>query len=221
MDHITLFFFKSITNLQWKPKYVELLHFLPFILFVLIIPSLSEKGLSYRQVHYGMLSVFDYRKKTVTPFEYLYSYVFFMQFIHFGIYLMHNLILLSKYSTLVKKEYSVITHLQWLKLFHLLLIGILILVSCYLYVLFKTDLYRRQLDYIYAVPIGIFIYSISYRLAGILIPFALRTFESNFDTHLHTVIAFENGNKRLHLSIIRLPKLIKHSECSNWKKTKC
>jgi AraC-like DNA-binding protein len=163
---LTYYFFKTVTNKEWKFGKLSLLHLLPFLIFTLLIPIISNESLSYRQIHYGMLAVFDYRPKTVTAFEYLYSTIFYIQFIHLGIYLLLNSKLVNSYSKRLKKEYSNINDLVWLKTFNVLLIAILVLVSAYLYILFSSDIYTRTLDYIYVVPIGLFIYAISYKLSN-------------------------------------------------------
>jgi len=164
---LTYFYFKSIKDQQWKFSKFDALHFLPFLAFVLLIPILSGDSLSTRQIHYGMLSVFDYRKKTVTPFEYLYSVIFFVQFIHLGIYLIYNAITVKRYSHQLKMEYSKVNSTRWLSIFNVLLIITLVFASLFLYILFTQDFYRRELDYIYVVPMGLFVYSIAYRLSGI------------------------------------------------------
>ena len=164
---ITYFYFKSIVDSNWRFSKVSLIHFLPFLLFFLIIPFLSSGSLSPRQISYGMLSVFDFREKTVTPFEYFYSWIFFLQFVHFGLYLLYNLHLVKSYAKNLKMEYSNVNQVIWLWITNVLLILILICTSIYLYLLFVTDLYRRHLDYIYALPMGAFIYSMGYYLSGI------------------------------------------------------
>ncbi|MDT7832307.1 helix-turn-helix domain-containing protein [Flavobacteriaceae bacterium S356] len=161
---LAYFFFKSATNSTWRFKYIDSIHLLPFIFFALIIPWVSSESLSHRQIHYGMLAVFDYRPKTVGMFEYVYSTIFYIQFIHLAVYLLFNLKLLTNYAKNLQKEYSSINDLKWLRIFNIILICILILSSAYLYILFISDAYSRSLDYIYVVPIGLFIYAISYKL---------------------------------------------------------
>jgi AraC-like DNA-binding protein len=113
-----------------------------------------------------MLAVFDYRPKTVTPFEYLYSTIFYLQFVHLAIYLILNSIIIQRYKTALKNEYSSITNLRWISIFNGLIVVILIFASAYLYILFQSDLYTRTLDYIYVVPIGLFVYAVSYKLSS-------------------------------------------------------
>ncbi|WP_299440165.1 helix-turn-helix domain-containing protein [uncultured Aquimarina sp.] len=164
---LTFFYFKTITDSEWKFAIKHVLHFIPFVVFCLVIPVASNESLSIRQITYGMLAVFDHRKKIVTPFEYLYSVVFFVQFVHFGCYLIYNIKTTNTYAKNLKSEYSDLGNVIWLKLFNILLISILVLASSYLYILFVSDFYRRYLDYIYVLPMGFFIYSIGYYLSGI------------------------------------------------------
>ena len=164
---LTYFFFKSVTDHSWNFSIKSILHFTPFVIFVLIIPIISGLSLSSRQIHYGMLAVFDHRPKVVTAYEYLYSTVFYLQFIHFGAYLCFNLKTVKTYTNRLKNEYTYINNIIWLNTFNVLLIISLILVSSYLYLLFASDIYNRSLDYIYVLPMGLFIYAVGYRLSDI------------------------------------------------------
>lgn len=158
------FYFKSITDSGWSLKKRELLHFLPFLIFVIIIPYLSYKQLNDRQIDYGMLSVFDHREKVLTGFQWMYSVVFVLQFIHLGLFLLRNLKTVSRYSIRLKTEFSEIgDQTKWLKLFNVLMLVILIFTGIFLYLLLITDVYRRHLDYIYVLPIGILFYAISFK----------------------------------------------------------
>ena len=164
---LTFFFFQSITQTDWRFTKYSLIHLIPFIVFAICIPLLSDQSLSQRQIHYGMLAVFDYRPKTVTAFEYLYSTVFYLQFIHLAGYLFFNWRSIKGYVKQVKNTYAQVNNSFWLYLFNNLLIVSLLLASVFLYVLFETDIYRRSWDYIYVLPMGLFIYAVGYRLSGI------------------------------------------------------
>ncbi|MDC8003391.1 helix-turn-helix domain-containing protein [Aureisphaera galaxeae] len=164
---LNYYYIQSITQKDWKFSLKKALHLLPFVAFVIIIPWLSNESLSQRQIHYGMLAVFDHRPKTVTAFEYLYSTVFYLQFIHLGCYLFFNMRTVSRYHKKLKDLYANIENIKWLKLFNILLLAVLLLVSLFLYLLFATEIYRREMDYIYVIPMGIFIYSVGYYLSGL------------------------------------------------------
>lgn len=163
---LSYFFFKSVTQSKWHFRPVHILHILPFICLVLLIPILSNESLSHRQIHYGMLAVFDHRPKTVSTFEYVYSTVFYLQFVHVAIYLIYNSKLITSYAAQLQKEYSNIQDLKWLRIINIILIIVLILCGIYLYILLVSDAYSRALDYIYVVPMGLFMYAISYKLSN-------------------------------------------------------
>ncbi|RNC87852.1 MAG: AraC family transcriptional regulator [Winogradskyella sp.] len=161
---LTYFYFKSITNSDWRFTRKQLLHFLPFIVFVILIPLISYKALNNRQIDYGMLSVFDHREKQLAIIQWIYSIVFVLQFVHLAFFLFKNLSLVRLYSKGLQKEYSVInTKIKWLKYFNLIMLVVLLLSAIFLYILLVTDIYRRHLDYIYVLPIGILFYFISFK----------------------------------------------------------
>lgn len=160
---LTFFYFKSITDTSWRFTKKDLWHFIPFVVFVIIIPLVRYKTLNDRQVDYGMLSIFDHREKVISSIQYVYSFVFILQFIHLAIFLFKNLKLVKVYSKDLRSEYSEIdTNIKWLKFFNLALLVLLLLSAIFLYILLVTDIYRRHLDYIYVLPIGFLFYFISY-----------------------------------------------------------
>lgn len=161
---ITYFYFKSITDATWSFSKNQLLHFLPFIIFVVIIPLIAYKVLNDRQIDYGMLSVFDHREKIVSTIQWTYSTVFIFQFVHLGYFLFKNLKIVNYYSKRLTSEYSNIdVKINWLKYFNIALIIVLIFSVIFLYILLVTDIYRRHLDYIYVIPIGLLFNFISFK----------------------------------------------------------
>ncbi|MDY8137101.1 helix-turn-helix domain-containing protein [Aquimarina sp. 2201CG5-10] len=165
---ITFFYFKTIINANWRFTKKELLHFLPFIASVIIIPLFTMETINSRQVHYGMLSVFDHREKIISPLQYMYSVIFVLQFIHLGYYLFKNLSILKIYTLKLQSEYATIDRqVKWLRGFNITLLFVLLFSAIFLYVLLVTDIYRRYLDYIYVLPIGVLFYLISYYLMDI------------------------------------------------------
>ncbi len=161
---LTYFYFKAITISEWRFSRKELWHFLPFFIFVIVIPFISYKALNNRQVDYGMLSVFDHREKTLSTIQWTYSIVFIMQFVHLGYFLLKNLTLVTRYSKGLTYEYSNIdTKVSWLRYLNIMLLIVLVFSAIFLYILLVTDIYRRHLDYIYVLPIGILFYFISYK----------------------------------------------------------
>jgi len=158
------FYFKSITDSSWKFSKRQLWHFLPFVVFVMIVPFIAYKALNNAQVNYGMLSVFDHRERDLSIIQWVYSVVFILQFVHLGVFLFKNLRLVQTYSKGLQLEYSVIdSKIKWLRNFNVILIAVLICSAVFLYILLVTDIYRRHLDYIYVLPIGLLFYYISFK----------------------------------------------------------
>lgn len=161
---LTYFYFKSITESGWTLSRKQLWHFLPFVVFVIVIPLIAYKALDNRQVDYGMLSVFDHREKVLTTIQWTYSVVFILQFVHLGLFIIKNLKLANGYSKRLTSEYSHIeTKADWLKYFNIIMLIVLIVAAIFLYILLVTDIYRRHLDYIYVLPIGIMFYFMSFK----------------------------------------------------------
>ncbi|WP_109301786.1 helix-turn-helix domain-containing protein [Aquimarina sp. AU474] len=162
---LTLYYFLSITDITWKWKTKSLIHFLPFILFVVIIPLCSDDIINKRQVDYGMLSVFDHRKKSISLLQYMYSFIFIIQFVHLGVYLFKNIKRIKTYTETIKSEYATVDiGIKWARVFNMILIIVLLFSILFLYILLVTDIYRRYLDYIYVLPIGSLFFLISYSL---------------------------------------------------------
>ncbi len=158
------FYFQSITEPSWRFSKKLLWHFIPFVVFVVIIPFIAYKTLDNRQIDYGMLSSFDHREKSLTTLQWTYSVIFVLQFVHLGYFLINNLRMVKSYEGSLTKEYSNINKdVKWLSYFNVILISLLVLVAVFLYILLITDIYRRHLDYIYVLPIGLIFYVLSYK----------------------------------------------------------
>lgn len=166
---LLLFYLQSSTQVRWKLRIVHIIQFVPFALFTLVIPLVATDFLGFRQIHYGMLTVFDSWKEIITPFQYLYSYVFIGQFIHLGIYLLIGFGVVNKYQSDLKQDYAAIDQavISWLKIFNVSMVAILLLATIFLLLFFFTDVYRRYLDYIYVLPMGVLTYLIAYKLSGV------------------------------------------------------
>ena len=165
---LVYFYFKSITQSKWTFSKIDALHFIPFLVFAFIIPLMFEEVLTYAHIHYGMLSVFFEGNKIATPLQYLYTGLFILQFVHFGIYLLKSLKLVLNYKKALQVEFAQINEkVKWLRIFLLSFLIILIFTSIFLFVLFKTNSYRRYLDHLYVVPIGFLYYVIGYYLMDV------------------------------------------------------
>jgi AraC-like DNA-binding protein len=140
------------------------------VFFVLILPPFFPDFLGFRQVHYGMLTVFDsFNREEITLIQYVYSSVFIAQFIHLFIYLMVSLKLLNGYHQKMSDNYSTFqeSEIKWLRITIYSLIVIFVAASIFLVLFFFTLIYQRHLDYIYVLPMSFLMYVIAYKLSGI------------------------------------------------------
>lgn len=146
-----------------------LFHFAPAIVFILFIPLLAQDFLSWRQVHYGMLTAFDAFNEEVSFLQYTYAAIFVLQFIHLLFYLVLSHKQINRYSQGLQNEYANIDldSIRWLRILNITLMVILAFASIFLIIFFFTRIYRRHLDYIYVLPMGFLMYIIGFRLAGV------------------------------------------------------
>lgn len=166
---ILFLYTKSLTSDRLTFGRKEALHFLPFVFFVLVLPLFFSELLSFRQVHYGMLTAFDNFKQEVSPIQYVYSSVFIGQFIHLFIYLLLSIRTVNYYKQELNKSYSSYSESEilWLKVTIYFLIAILLFATTFLVRYFFNLEYRRHLDYIYVLPMSFLMYLVSYKLAGV------------------------------------------------------
>jgi AraC-like DNA-binding protein len=162
------FYVRSITG---KPVVIRKLlpHFIPFILFWLILPLSTSAMVGTQQVHYGMLSTFYSFIKGMQWLQYLYAGLFIAQFIHVLVYLFLSFRIILQYESALKVNYSRIdtTTILWLKTLNVLLIAVVVFVTLFIVLFFVYRIYDRQQDYIYVIPMAILTYLISYKLAGV------------------------------------------------------
>jgi AraC-like DNA-binding protein len=163
------FYVHAISDKSFRFSVRHLIHLLPFILFVWIIPMFTADLLSFRQVHYGMLSTFDPFNDSISLLQYVYSSVFVAQFGHLLVYLIICLRSIRQYEKDLAGRYSSMNsrEITWLKILDILLLVIVGLVSMFLILFFATRSYNRDLDYLYVIPSSVLIYLVSYRLAGV------------------------------------------------------
>jgi len=162
---LIFFYFRAITKSESAFSNADLLHFLPFVVFVVFLPLFFEEPLNKRQIDYGMLSVFDHRNKVIGPIAYVYSFVFIGQFLFSVGYLFLSLCLVQQYRRKLREEYSQKNNkVKWLRLFILSFILIFVFTSIFLVLLLKTDIYRRHMDYLYVIPVGLLFYMVGYFL---------------------------------------------------------
>ncbi|MEM8897478.1 MAG: helix-turn-helix domain-containing protein, partial [Bacteroidota bacterium] len=151
---------QSAFTFRWK----HALHFLPFLIFALLIPAFfHESILSWRSVGYGMLTVFDPFNEDLTAWNYAYGSIFIGQFLHAFVYtaLSYRFV---KQQEIEARELTSSLHIgsfRWLKRFQLMNLIILVGVGIFVYYLFETQVYRRQMDYFLVLPIAISTYAYS------------------------------------------------------------
>jgi len=165
-----LFYANSIRGKKITP--VQFIHFIPFVIATLIIPILFSVKLSISQVNYGMLNVFNKYGFEYSPIQWFYSGIFVFQYVHFIIYILVALRIIGSEEDSLKNSFSgdpVLT-IQWLKQFGKYLIVAMVSVVVFLAILFFTKIYRRQMDYIYVLPIAFLMYVISFKLSSVKWP---------------------------------------------------
>lgn len=138
----------------------HLVHFIPFLLITCIVPLVVPSLLPDRAIHYGILSLLKYYDLGTTPLQALYATIFIIQFLHLLTYIAVSNHLLSNYADELKRSHSnvdVINH-RWLKDLLRLFIFILVGVTLFMSILFVFNIYEREFDYLYALPVAVGIY---------------------------------------------------------------
>lgn len=162
------FYVRSIAGKSIRFSVLNVLHFAPFIIFVWIIPLVTSEFLSFRQVHYGMLTTLDPFNDIVSFLQYVYSGVFIAQYVHLLVYLIIAFSTVMRFERTLKGSYSSLnSSIRWLKTVNILLLFVLVFVSLFLSLFFLTHAYNRNLDYLYVFPMAVLIYLIGYKLAGV------------------------------------------------------
>lgn len=143
--------------------------FAPFLFFTLLIPIFFQDFLTFRQVHYGMLTPFDSRPDEINWIQYSYSFIFVFQFILLLYFFFKSKKRINDYRTQLEKSQSSINedNMRWLRIMLNGLALLWLFAMIFLVLLFYTEIYRRHMDYIYVLPASILVYLISYKLAGV------------------------------------------------------
>lgn len=141
-------------------------HFWPSALFTLVIPLLIPSLLPDRAIHYGILSLLKYYGLGTTPLQAAYSTLFILQFAHLLVYLFWSQRLVTRFSDKLKQSYSNIDRINysWLRNILTAFLVILISVSTFLTVLFAFNIYEREFDYLYALPVALTIYLMVFKI---------------------------------------------------------
>ncbi len=152
---------KQLARAEWW-------HFIPFVLAMVLPLFLSGEDLSFRQVHYGMLTPFDRRPDEITVFQFFYSGVFIFQYMHLAWYIYQSYKVLGSYHAQLEHEISSMQYsYRWLNVLLIGIICIMLVSIVFIVLLFFTELYRRHFDYLYVLPTTLFVYMLSYKLYDI------------------------------------------------------
>lgn len=160
------FYAKASCPIEWKLKLGDLIHFLPFLLFALLLPTLVDDLHTWRSVDYGLLTVFDdMNREPITFWQYVYGAVAFGQFLHLIIYALRAHRHLNHCQQELQKEYSNLLQrgYEWQRSFFLFTILIVFAVGVFIGFQFLTGIYRRHADYFYVVPLSLAIYFLMYQ----------------------------------------------------------
>ncbi|MEM6380548.1 MAG: helix-turn-helix domain-containing protein [Bacteroidota bacterium] len=174
------FYIKSITREETQK--LDYLFLLPFIVFTVVLPLLVNDFLSFRQVHYGMLTPFDGRPDELSVLQYFYSFLFIFQFFYLAYFLFLTRKEINNYVKRLRDSLSSINRemIYWLKTTWISVVLILIICTSFLVLLFFfTEYYRRHFDYLYVLPMSFLVYAISYKLAGVRWQMAEPTMEES------------------------------------------
>ena len=147
-------------------KKKDFLHFLPFLLFTILLPLLLKDIITNRSTDYGMLTVFDnFNREQITVRHYFYAFIFVFQFVHALIYIFIAYRETNNYLQLAKQLQSSIPDNKVNTLRYLYITAIVIILLCSGFVIyqFSTSLWQRNLDYLYVLPTLIFVFGLAYR----------------------------------------------------------
>lgn len=156
-------YIKSYNNREFAFKKRYVLHFIPFLVFAVIIPAFSQNLIPARGIHYGMLAVIKFPSRGLTFLQGLYGAIFLIQFIHAGLYVWLATRIPEKTSR-DRNSKRLKRRLRWMRTFAISLGVILISSIFYLIILFYSDFYARWMDYLYIIPVTLFIYIVSYKV---------------------------------------------------------
>jgi len=164
-----IFYFYVRSLLGKSIRKTDYLLLTPFVVFTLLLPLLLEDFLSFRQMHYGMLTPFDNWPDQISAMQYVYSFVFIAQFFYLLYFLLKTSVFMRGYQLDLQKTSSSLPdqELRWLNILWVGLLAILALGSLLIVLLFFTEVYRRHMDYLYVIPSSFLFYAVSYRLMGV------------------------------------------------------
>lgn len=141
-------------------------HFMPFLLFTVILPVLFGEVVTDRATHYGMLTVFDaFNQEVINWKHYLYGGIFVLQFIHAATYVYFAFRETRRLEESAKQQRSSLPTSRMATLKYLYLSSLVIVALCSAFVLyiFFTTMWKRNMDYLYVLPMSLMVYGLAYR----------------------------------------------------------
>jgi len=130
------------------------LHFIPFLLFAILIPWVFAEAIPERGKYYGMLTVIRNPNMGLTPIQNVYGTLFFLQFIHASVYAFWGVGYLKKWEKSKKSATRQINRkrIQWVKNGSFVFGFVMLSSVLYFYLLFYSSVYKRWMDYLYILP---------------------------------------------------------------------
>lgn len=141
-------------------------HFVPFLVFTLLIPLLIGDVVTNRATHYGMLTVFDsFNNEPITGRHYLYGGVFVLQFVHTAAYIFQSYRETKQIKGVAKQQHSSLlsARIRTLEYLHLSAFVIILLCSAFVGYIFGTTMWKRNMDYLYVLPMLVLVFGLAYR----------------------------------------------------------
>lgn len=150
----------------YQLKKINLLHFIPFLVFTILLPLLFNDIITNRSTDYGMLTVFDnFNRETITFKHYFYGLIFILQFLHALVYIFFAFRETEHFIQQAKQLQSNLEEHKIQTLRYLYIIAIIIILLCSGFVIYQyaTTMWRRNFDYFYVLPTLIFVFGLAYR----------------------------------------------------------
>jgi len=157
---------RSLLDAQFKFGIKEFAHFAPFILFTLIIPIVVRELIPDQAVHYGILSLLKYYSLGTTPIQALYATLFIFQFVHLLSYLVFSRRKMGDFTQKLKSQYSNLDKIntEWINNLNTAFMIVVGSVTVFFIVLFVFNIYVREFDYLFVLPVALVIYWIAFKL---------------------------------------------------------
>lgn len=155
----------SLIRGYWIKK-KDFLHFIPFLIFTIVLPLLLNDIITNRSTDYGMLTVFDqFNREAISFKHYFYGFVFILQFIHALVYIFFAYKETNSFEQEAKQVQSAVplNKIQTLRYLYVIAIFIIFLCSGFVIYQYATTMWRRNFDYLYVLPTLIFVFGLAYR----------------------------------------------------------